>query len=1282
MTGLILKTYDYFAKHRLVFWLVMLFSFILLVALALRVSFEEDISKMLQMDAKTREYTKLIQNTRLIDKLVISISDESAATSSDQVKMAYCDSMVVRLHTLDTKLVKKVIASPDDFPFMEVYTALLRNLPFFVEEQDYAHIDSILQPANIQSHLAGNTRLLSSPTGILIRQSMPLDPAGISGAMTLRLQKLGEATGYEIENGYFFTKDKKNLVLYIEPANPANETGKNAVLIKAIEDFASELKQQDQFKNIECGFMGATAVSVGNARQIQRDTALTLSVMCIALIILITSVFRKKRTPILIFLPIIFGMAFALACISFIEKDISLIAIGATSVLLGIAVNYPIHILTHRLHEKDLRKVIGNMVEPMTIGSATTIGGFVCLLFVKADILHDFGLLGAFGLIGAVVFSLIFLPHLIGKEQSEGKIAGKWLEKAGTIQLENYAYLRWSIILLTPVMLYFAQFIEFDSDLMHLNYMSPELKKTEQALRGANRLQHSVYVISFGSTFDQALASAGKIKFLSDSLNKSGTTNKYTGVADFLPSKEEQEKRFNRWNHYFTPEKIQLIRLSLFQSGKALGFKENAFNEFYSNLELNAKQIDSADFHLLTSVFAKETVSVTPEMTTIVSVLQVPTDSLTDIEKLVSEQPASRMLDNKFMSKQLASIINNDFNFIAIFSALLVFIALLLTYGRIELALTAFIPMVVSWIWILGLMGLFHIQFNIVNIILSTFIFGLGDDYCIFTMDGLMHEYRSKKKQMPVIRMSILLSGLTTLIGFGVMLIAKHPALQSIALVSVIGITSVLVISQVLMPYLFHTFVSSPVNKGFAPISFKTALQTIFAYTFFITGCLLLSVAGFFLLVINPFNRPKAQNVFNWMISKTTWAQLYVMGNLKKRVIYEEKPDFSKPCVFVANHQSVIDILSMSMLSPKMLLLTNKWVWNSPLFGYVVRLAGYYPIFEGADPGIELLKAKIDAGYSIAVFPEGTRSKDGKIGRFHKGAFYLAQQLELDIIPVILHDTGKSIAKGSFTMRDATMTIKVLKRIKFDDPDFGSTYQQKTKAVHQLFKLQYSLLDDEFHTPDHFRKRVIENFLFKGPLLEWYMKVKLKMEGNYRVFQNLVPKQGIIIDAGCGYGFMSYMLAYMEPKREITGLDYDESKIEVAENGFDKPANLNFVSSNLQDYTVPNADCIIFSDVLHYLNLQERNGIFTAYASKLLPGGKIIIRDGDNRMTKKHATTRLTEIFSTRILNFNKTENKLEFFSFEDMAKLGDSLGFETQIIDQTKWTSNVVMVFKRKNNG
>ena len=449
MKGLILKSYDFFAGHRIVFRVSLLSVFLLFTGLALRVSFEEDISKMLQMDKHTSEYRKILQNTHIVDKLVVSVSSKDTAVSPEELKMSYCDSLMVRIRTIDSILVKKVTASPDDFPFTEVYKALLKNLPYFLEEKDYAHFDSLFMPGNLDQRMAENARILSTPAGILTRQRLPWDPAGISNPVALRLQKLGESTGYEIINGYFFTKNKKNLVLFIEPANPANETGKNKELIRLLEGFVEDLSRQKEFAGIDCGFMGATAVSVETARQIQHDAAITLAIMCVALILLITSVFRRKRTPVLIFLPVVFGMVFALGCISLIKPDISLIAIGATSVLLGIAVNYPLHILTHRLQEPDLRKVVGDMVEPMTIGSATTIGAFLCLLFVKAEILYDFGLLGAFGLIGAVFFSLIFLPHLIGEDVHEGKIAKKWLVNAGQVQLDKMPYLRWAIILLT-----------------------------------------------------------------------------------------------------------------------------------------------------------------------------------------------------------------------------------------------------------------------------------------------------------------------------------------------------------------------------------------------------------------------------------------------------------------------------------------------------------------------------------------------------------------------------------------------------------------------------------------------------------------------------------------------------------------------------------------------------------------------------------------------------------------------------------------------------------------
>src|SRR6186713_859354 len=134
------------------------------------------------------------------------------------------------------------------------------------------------------------------------------------------------------------------------------------------------------------------------------------------------------------------------------------------------------------------------------------------------------------------------------------------------------------------------------------------------------------------------------------------------------------------------------------------------------------------------------------------------------------------MLTNLFVA-----YVNADFNFVVAFTAILVFLALFLLYGRIELTMISFVPMLITWVWILGIMALVGIEFNIVNVMISTFIFGLGDDYSIFTMDGLQQQYKTGRETLPVVRTSIVLSAITVISGLGVLVLAKHPALRSIA---------------------------------------------------------------------------------------------------------------------------------------------------------------------------------------------------------------------------------------------------------------------------------------------------------------------------------------------------------------------------------------------------------------------------------------------------------------------------------------------------------------------
>ena len=131
--------------------------------------------------------------------------------------------------------------------------------------------------------------------------------------------------------------------------------------------------------------------------------------------------------------------------------------------------------------------------------------------------------------------------------------------------------------------------------------------------------------------------------------------------------------------------------------------------------------------------------------------------------------------------------------------------------------------------------------------------------------------------------------------------------------------------------------------------------------------------------------------------------------------------DFSRPAVIVSNHQSHFDLMAMLALTPNLVVLTNDWVWRSPFYGYVIRNAEYFPVSAGIDTLMPRLRELVAKGYSIAVYPEGTRSSDGSIGRFHSGAFYIAEQLGLPIVPAVMYGANHVLPKGQCYMRKGMM---------------------------------------------------------------------------------------------------------------------------------------------------------------------------------------------------------------------------------------------------------------------
>jgi 1-acyl-sn-glycerol-3-phosphate acyltransferase len=1279
---LFLFLYDFFSRRKPLLYGIAVAIFAVSLFFTSRIHFEEDITQFIPDDGAMKTSNAVFRNIKVRDRLAVHLYlPDSAATSQPDRLIAYCDSLAERLSALIPGYIKEVVSRVDEDTMDEVYNLAYGNLPIFLQEKDYGVIDSALGRAAIDGRLHRNLEMLATPDGFAMRRFIAADPLAVNALALKHLQQMKPDNGFDSYRGYFLTSDRRHLLFYITPAHGGSETGNNTAIIDSLDHHISRL--QEICPGVTVEYFGGPAVSVCNARQIKHDTMLTLNIALWVMVIFIILVFRSKRAPLLILLPVVFGAAVSLMALYFIKGTVSAITVGAGSVVVGIALNYSIHVLSHFRHAASPREVIGALSSPLTLGSFTTVGAFLGLTFAKSGALADFGLFAAFSLTGSALFCLIVLPHLLpdhARTDGQHSKLSALIERMASFQPEKKYGLLIAMAAATAVCLFFTGRTGFDSDMMRLNYVDSKLQQAERNLQAlhSDASSRTVYLVSTGADLQEAEMHHRQNKNLILRMQDEGWIGKYASADALLIPEAEQKTRIARWNAFWTKEKKTDLRRNLLETGKKYGFNEQAFAPFLNLLDEEYHPVHIADSTWAGQRLLDEWLTQADGLSMVMCRVRVPTDRIDQVYERLNGSDHLVILDRAYFAGKFVNIISDDFYLILFISSFIVFVALWITYGRIELTLMTFTPMALSWVWITGVMGIFGIGFNIVSIIISTFIFGLGDDYSIFITDGLKEEYRTGRKTLPMHKAAIFMSAVAMIVGMGVLVFARHPALKSIAAVSVIGMLAVVFAAYTVQPFLFRWFISGRTARGKYPYTLCSWLSSIYIFACFGLGSILLSLLCLVLKII-PYSRRKKEYILHWLMSKLAKSTLYCYRPLKKKFSGAGSEHFRHPAVIVANHQSFSDILSILSLHPKIVMLVNSWVWNSPFFGILVRNTGFYHVGDGFEKSVGALRAMVAEGYSVAIFPEGTRSADGKIKRFHNGAFYLARQLDLDILPVTLYGMGLVMPKNdSFHIRKGQLAVEVLPRIGRQQVQQSSD-RENARNMANLIRRHYESMVEKYQTTDnpYFRQRLITNYVYKGPVVEWYLRVKLRMEHNYRMFDRLVPRRAMITDLGCGYGFLAYMLASLSEGRTVVGVDYDEDKIETAGHCFSKDSRLQFVAANAVEYPLQPSDVFILSDMLHYLEPAAQQQLLSQCREKLLPGGIIIIRDADRDMDRKHRLTRLTEFFSTRLLRFNKTDNRLHFLSDSDIHTFADGHGLKAERAGNGRYTSNRVYVLR-----
>ena len=1167
------KVYKFLLQNKLrsaMLFMLLLTSLIFLVS---KIRFEEDISKLIPVNSDAKDIQKVLQTVNFTDKIIVTIRREDNTNIEHLVE--YATDFVDSLQENSSQYIKSIRGKVNDDDLLRTMGFVYENLPLFLDKMDYKTISDKLQKDSISAITDANYKTLISPSGIVSKDIILRDPLGLSFIALKKLRQLGVTDDFVLKDGFLISKDEKNILLFITPKFSSSETAENGKFAEQLYALQESLNKKYDEK-VSSEYFGAVLIAVANAQQIKKDIQFTVGITFSLLILVFIFFYRKLYIPIILFVPTLVGGLLAVAVLYLIRSEISAISLGIGSVLLGVTLDYSLHILTHIRNNETLENLYKDVTEPILMSSLTTALAFLCLLFLDSQALQDLGIFAAISVLGASVFALIFIPLVYTNPLSQ-KQQVNILDK-----IADYPYHKnkWLLMVLGAVLvmsIFTFHRVEFNKDISKLNFEPEEIKAAMRHLDELTDISSkSVYLATYGKSVEGTLQLNDSIHNTLELLKNEGKISNYSSIGALVHSQRDQRENLAMWNKFWDESRIENTKNNLIEIGAERGFKPSTFEKFYSFLDKDFRTLKPEDYQEIPSFLLEDYIKSKADFTTITTLIKLDDDNASEIKSVFKGIPNTIVIDRQEMNEAFLGNLKNDFNSLIGFCMLAVLLILFLFFRSFSLTLVTITPIFLTWFLTLGIMGLLHIEFNIFNIIISTFIFGLGIDYSIFMTKGLMKELQTGEKVMVTHKTSIMLSVLTTILGVGVLIFAKHPALYSISIVSIIGIFSAMITAFTVQPLLFHLFIGSSKKR---PITPRMFVHSVLSFGYFGLGGFFLSVFSVTLMPLLPFSKNLKMAGYHKVISKFMKSVLYTNPFVKKRIINETGEDFLKPTVIIANHTSFLDILAAGMLHPKICFLVNDWVYNSPIFGKAVQKADFYPVSSGIENSLELLQRKVNEGYSLMIFPEGTRSLSNKIRRFHKGAFYLANEFNIDILPVLIHGNSEVNPKGSFIIKDGSITVKILPRIKAGDTSFGENHTQKAKQIGAFFKDEFLKLRKEIEDPTYFHKIVLEEYRYKGDRL--YRKVKNDLKENaesYFEVINYVDKKGNIAHISEGFGQLDLLMALDGPDRKILSFIEDPEVRTILENTYitQKYGSLHFTNSLTEIYQ-PNFDTLIIS---------------------------------------------------------------------------------------------------------
>ena len=810
MHRIFVPIYHFFQRHKGLLYLLLAGSFLLFLAFGVRLRYEEDIVKLLPRSSTDSELA--FSDIGLKDKVFIQVTSADPASPLDPATLAaymdeYCEALLQRDSA--SHHITGILYQLDMGTMLGAVDYAFEHLPCFIDTSLYAAFEAALQPEAVEAAMQENLALLEADETGEATQFVTMDPLGLRNILLEEIMPSdGNVGGYTIEEGHFFCPDKTVALAFLSPGFNSMDSGAGTRFYKMMsrEHKAFEAAHPDARVYAH----GTPLSSVSNASTIKGDLLMTVGLSLLVILVILLLSFHSWTFIWQQIVPILYGSVFALACMYWVKGFMSLMALGLGAIVLGVAISYCLHVLIHHYYVGDVEQMLREESTPVTLGCITTVGAFLGLLFTESDLLRDFGLFATFALVGNTFFALFFLPHFMKPEQVKFKRYKGFhaIDRINDIPWDRNKWILAGLAVVIVAGVALSHRVKFDSDLRNLDYDNPLLTESQELYSQKNASGHmDLYFAAFDEDLDQALEYNSLLQQRLDSLAETGLVKGYSPLSFLLfRSERDQQVRIDAWKAFWTPERKTQAWREIAAAARHNGLEAALFQPFEALVDADYEPGNLFE----AEVFPPELVSNYLERQesgrymVFTSVGFRPEDADTVTASLVAG-PNTLVLEPFYYCRDMVEIVHDDFNTTQWISSLLVLLVLLFAFRNPLTALLAFLPMFLSWYVLQGLMALLGLEFNLINIVISTFIFGIGVDYSIFVMEGLLKEARTGQREMlDYHKVAIVFSALVLAIVVLSLVFARHPAIQSIGIITLIGMATTILLTYSLEPFLFR----------------------------------------------------------------------------------------------------------------------------------------------------------------------------------------------------------------------------------------------------------------------------------------------------------------------------------------------------------------------------------------------------------------------------------------------------------------------------------------------